>query len=79
MIGETVGSAVSATRGPNALWHPPKGRNYLLRAGYRKVDLLELIEKGEDGVRQFLASIRWGGHGVNKQVCPDCGSIDTHY
>ncbi len=79
LTAAAVASSVSVTRGPNALWQPPKGRNYLLRAGYRKLDLLKMIGKGEDGVRDYLATIRWGEHGANKQVCPACGSIDTHY
>ncbi len=79
LTAAAVASSVSVTRGPNALWQPPKGRNYLLRAGYRKLDLLKMIGKGEDGVRDYLATIRWGEHGANKQVCPSCGSIDTHY
>lgn len=67
-------------RGPNAYWLPPdEGRNYLLRAEYRRTSLLKLLDKSEAEQRAYLAGIRWGEHGENKQVCPACGSIETHY
>lgn len=69
-----------AARGPDAAWAPPsKGRNYLLRSAYRQTGLLDILGKGEAGLQAYLAGIRWGGHGEGKQVCPSCGTVDTHY
>lgn len=72
--------STAAPTAPNTLGGQRKQRrNYLLRPDYRKTSILALIAKGEAGARQFLANVRWGKHGEGKQVCPKCGSIDTHY
>ena len=41
-------------RGPNAYWLPPdEGRNYLLRAEYRRTSLLKLLDKSEAEQRTY--------------------------
>ena len=79
--GASAGSSSGGSRGPNARWEPrsKRGRNYLLRKEYRETNLLELLADGEAGALARLADIRWGVYGENKQVCPACGTIDTHY
>lgn len=68
------------SRGPNARWRRTKDeRNYLLRPEYRKVNLMDLAAMDESAAREYLARVRWGQHGEGRQVCPACGSINTHY
>lgn len=79
---ETESSVVerNEARGPGATWPPAKEkRSYLLCADYRQESLQDLLKRTEEDTVQYLAKIRWGGLGENKQACPACGSIDTHY
>jgi hypothetical protein len=67
-------------RGPDAGWGLEREKtNYLLKAGYRRTSIQQLLELSDDEARAFLERIRWGHLGENKQVCPKCGTIDTHY
>ncbi|GEM_PF-3073650 len=65
--------------GPDVRWPRDQKTSYLLKAAYRKISLQELLGLSDDEARAFLESIRWGQYGENKQVCPKCGTIDTHY
>ena len=67
-------------RGPNAGKAPPQETtNYLLKASYRTTSVKQLLTLSDDEARAFLERIRWGHLGENKQVCPKCGSIDSHF
>lgn len=68
------------SRGPDAGWafEPNKG-SYLLKPEYRRTCIQELLGMSDDEARAFLERIRWGHLGENKQICPKCGTIDTHY
>ena len=37
----------------------------------------ELSSMSDDQARRFLAEMRWGS--ADKQICPDCGVVDSHY
>jgi transposase-like protein len=76
-----VGSAFQRRPGgPDEGWDRQQQKtNYLLRASYRKTSVLELADLGEDGARALMERVRWGHLGENKQVCPKCGTIDSHY
>jgi len=65
--------------GPDARWTRDQKTNYLLKAAYRKTSLPKLLRLSEDDARALFEKIRWGHLGQNKQVCPKCGTIDTHY
>jgi transposase-like protein len=54
-------------------------RNYLLKPEYREMSLMGIMAMTEPQARDYVAKIRWGQHGEGKQVCPECGSIETHY
>jgi transposase-like protein len=73
-------SQLDGYRGPDA--HPqeekPK-RNYLLKPEYRQMSLVDINAFSEDEACEYVAGLRWGEHGEGKQVCPGCGSIDSHY
>jgi hypothetical protein len=38
-----------------------------------------LIGEGERGALDYLIKSRWGAAGGTSQVCPECGTIGTHY
>jgi transposase-like protein len=64
--------------GPDARWERPKPeRNYLLRPAYREVSQARIYALSEPAAIRMLADLRWALDG--KQVCPECGTIDTHY
>lgn len=65
--------------GPDTSWVPPKGRNYLLQPAYRQISLSDIAAMSEEQAVQYIARVRWGSHGSDRQVCPECGSIDSHY
>jgi len=39
----------------------------------------EIEKMSEEDVHAMFAARRWGKHGDGKQVCPECGSVDSHY
>lgn len=66
--------------GPDEGWNrEQKKTNYLLKSNYRQTNLLKLADMGEDGARAVMECLRWGQYGENKQLCPKCGCIDSHY
>lgn len=66
-------------RGPDVGRAPAKKKlNYLLRSSYRQTSVKDLLSLDDDQARGFLERIRWGHLGENRQVCPKCGTIDTH-
>jgi len=56
-----------------------KKTNYLLKAEYRGTSVQKLLRLSDDDARAFFERIRWGHLGEGQQVCPKCGSIDSHY
>jgi hypothetical protein len=70
---------VQRQRGPNARPSQQLKTNYLLQAGYRKTSVQELLRYTDDEARAFLERIRWGSLGEGKQICPKCGTIDSHF
>lgn len=67
--------------GPNSGWAKKAPEtNYLLLAAYRKTSVEKLLQLSDDEARAMLERARWKDSvGENKQVCPKCGTIDTHY
>jgi transposase-like protein len=53
--------------------------NYLLKADYRCTSVQQLLRMTDAQARGVLERIRWGHLGKGKQVCPKCGSIDSHF
>jgi hypothetical protein len=67
-------------RGPNVGKAPPQEKtNYLLKASYRTTSVQKLLQMSDDDARAFLERVRWSHLGDGKQVCPKCGTIDSHY
>jgi hypothetical protein len=69
-------------RGPDAGWDLERQKtNYLLKADYRRTSVQALLQMGDDDARALLERVRWGNlaEGANKQLCPKCGTIDSHY
>ncbi len=67
-------------RSPNAIWTPAKlKRSYLLRPDYRQESVPDLFKRTEAETVQYLAKLRWNDLGKNKQRCPACRSVDSHY
>lgn len=66
--------------GPDSGWdvHGAK-TNYLLKESYRRTSVQTLLGMSDDDARALFERVRWGHLGENKQVCPKCGTIDTHY
>lgn len=52
---------------------------YLLRAESHEISTLTAVPHTEPLAHKWLAKMRWGKLGENKQACPHCGTIDTHY
>ena len=80
-LGPVPGAAPRAAgSGPNAKWRQPKKkRSYLLRPDYQAVGLDEIFNRTEEATVAYLADVRWRALGVGVQVCPRCGTVDTHY
>ncbi|WP_119353341.1 IS1595 family transposase [Azohydromonas sediminis] len=57
----------------------PEKTNYLLKADYRTTSVQKLLQLSDDEARAFFERIRWARLGEGRQVCPQCGSIDSHY
>lgn len=57
----------------------PPSTNYLLKADYRRTSVQQLLSLSDDEAREFFERVRWGHLGPGQQVCPKCGTIDTHY
>lgn len=58
---------------------PRKPKNYLLRPGYRRVDLKMINSLSEEQALLMLQQLRWGEHEEGQQCCPKCGVVDSHY
>jgi hypothetical protein len=54
-------------------------RNYLLLKEYRKTSVKKFADFTESEALGYLAELRWGNLGDNKQVCPKCQVIASHY
>jgi len=52
-------------------------RNYLLKPEYRQINVKEIHSLTEREAAYKLGVMRWGMG--DKQVCPECGTIDEHY
>lgn len=80
MEAEGIGLERNDARGPDATWPPAKDkRNYLLCADYRQESLSELYKRTDEETVQYLAKVRWSSLGENKQACPACGTVGSHY
>jgi ISXO2-like transposase domain/Transposase zinc-ribbon domain len=64
---------------PVGAWRRRQKKSHLLQASYRTTDLFALIGEGQRGALDYLIKSRWGAAGDNSQVCPECGTIGTHY
>jgi transposase-like protein len=53
--------------------------HFLLSKEARNFTLADVERLSEDEVHALFARQRWGAYGEKKQVCPACGSIDSHY
>lgn len=80
MNANLTSTVLPPSRGPDAVRARPKPkRNYLLRPDYRETSLHQVFARSESKTIAWLAQIRWGVHGKDRQVCPTCGTIDKHY
>jgi transposase-like protein len=52
-------------------------QHYLLSAEARDISLRQVLSMSDDEARLQLAELRWGGR--EKQSCPHCGVIDSHW
>jgi hypothetical protein len=64
---------------PAGAWRRRQKKSHLLQASYRTTNLLSLIGEGERGALDYLIKSRWGAAGGTSQVCPECGTVGTHY
>ncbi|MBY0412347.1 MAG: IS1595 family transposase, partial [Burkholderiaceae bacterium] len=53
--------------------------HFLLSPKARNFTLADVERLSEDQVHALFAQQRWSVHGDGKQVCPECGAIDSHY
>jgi hypothetical protein len=53
--------------------------HFLLSAKARNFTLADVECLSEDQVHALFAQQRWSVYGEGKQVCPECGAIDSHY
>lgn len=53
--------------------------HFLLSPEARNLSFDDVARLSEDEAHAMFAKRRWGKHGESVQVCPDCGSIDSHY
>ncbi len=73
------GSVVRASRDGGDGKKPKRKRNYLLRNGYRQIDLKVINSYSEEQALLRLQQVRWGHLGDGQQCCPKCGAVDAHY
>lgn len=53
--------------------------HFLLSPTARNFTLADVEHLSEDQVHALFAQQRWSVYGEGKQVCPECGAIDSHY
>jgi len=53
--------------------------HFLLTPEARNFTLADVERLSEEQVHALFAQQRWGAYGDNKQVCPACASIESHY
>jgi transposase-like protein len=70
-----------SSNGSGAIYKPkPRFQNrYLTQASYRKLDIVEILDAGNDAAHSFLARARWHHLPEGEQQCPYCARRGAHY